>query len=116
MSDKNEVLEFLKSLEIISNKINIEIKRLKKRLKFQEIRPELHNYHEVFYQNVLIPLFKTKKIVTFEDIIEKSIEVRIKKLSENTIKCYLSTLLKHNYLEFTLNKKDKRRHLYRSKE
>ena len=115
MPDEKGIFEVIRSLERISNKINLEIKILKKKLKISDLDIGLKNYHLNFFHNVLEPLFKEKKYVSISDI-KYQCEITGKiNINESTIHCYLSNLNKNNYIEIIQEENDKRKHLYRIK-
>ena len=107
-SDKKEVYAFFITLERISNKINTEINNLKKKLKVSEIKPEIRNCSNRFFEDVLKPLFNEKGTISLEDIIAKSIR------KKSTLLCYLGELDKYGYIIKTKNELgDRRTKLYR---
>ena len=106
-SDKKEVYAFFITLERISNKINTEINNLKKELKVPEIKPEIRNCSNRFFEDVLKPLFNEKGTISLKDIIDKSDR------EKSTLLNYLSELNKYGYIKKTKNHLgDKRTRLY----
>ena len=109
-SDKNEIFEFLTALERISTKINDEISFLKKKLDISDYEPKLRNCSRSLLENILIPLFEKKEMITVDEIINKSGK------KKTTILCYLSELDKYGRISKCKNfKGDKRTNIYKKK-
>ena len=108
-ADKKFLFDVVILLDKISNKINSELSKLKKKINYAVIRPPLENYHITFLYNTLIPLSDKKPTFSIEDVTlmcEKT-----KPLKESTIRCYLSALKREDRIKI-IQKQDKRGHVY----
>lgn len=119
ISDKKEIYEIVRTFESIVSKINTEINNLKQKLKIYDLKPEINKCYKDFYENILISLFKEKAVLTREEIYKKIIQnsksSKKKLIRRTTVSCYLSQLLKHNYIEIVKDVNDKRKHSYKNK-
>ena len=107
-SDKNEIYELLTALERISNKIDIEVNKLKKKLKIPDIKPKIRACSYELFENVLKPIFMEKEIVSLQEIIKKSGK------KKTTLLCYLSELFNYGFIYKIRNLRgDKRTKLYK---
>lgn len=107
-SDKNEIYELLSALERISNKIDIEINKLKKKLDIPDLKPKIRSCSYKLFEYILEPLFNEKETITLQEIIKKSGKKKA------TILCYLNELWKYGFIfKFRNLKGDKRTKLYK---
>lgn len=106
-TDENESYEILYMLDRISDEFFKEINKLKKKLKFYEVKPEIRKCSKKFYKETLVPLFEEKKRISLFDIIKKS------EKGKSTILNYLSELWRYKYIKKSKNEEgDKRTKLY----
>ena len=106
-TDKNLSFEILYALDRISEEFLKEIVRLKKKLKFDEFKPEIRKCSQRFFEETLTPLFEAKEKITIYEIMEKTDKKKC------TIQNYIGELCRNEYIKKSKNlKADKRTKLY----
>ena len=71
-TDKNSSYEILFILDKISEQFTYEIKKLKRKMNLNELKPELRQSTLKFYEGTLVPLFERKKRLSLIDISENT--------------------------------------------